>query len=111
MKKMKEWTHKEWIKEKNTNHITAFYLYAPMCGTCQVAARMLAVVTELLPNLQIGKANLNYVQEIADLYEVESVPCLLITEDGKLKEKIYAFHSVPYLYDKLKSVDEYSRSW
>lgn len=108
---MKEWTHKEWTKEKNTKHITAFYLYTPMCGTCQVASKMLSVVTELLPDLQIGKANLNYIQEIAGLYEVESVPCLLITEDGKIKEKIYAFHSVPYLYGKLKSVDEYSRSW
>ncbi|MDQ0430328.1 thiol-disulfide isomerase/thioredoxin [Planomicrobium stackebrandtii] len=108
---MKEWTHKEWIKEKNTNHITAFYLYTPMCGTCQVASKMLTVVTELLPDLQIGKANLNYVQEIAGLYQVESVPCLLITEDGKIKEKIYAFQSVPNLYDKLKSVDEFSTSW
>lgn len=108
---MKEWTHKEWVKEKNTKRITAFYLFTPMCGTCQVASKMLTVVTELLPDLEIGKANLNYVQEIADLYQVESVPCLLITENGKIKEKIYAFHSVPYLYDKLKSVDEFSTSW
>ncbi|EGA90483.1 thioredoxin [Planococcus donghaensis MPA1U2] len=108
---MKEWTHKEWTKEKNTQNVTAYYLYTPMCGTCQVASKMLSVITELLPDLPMGKANLNYVQEIADLYEVESVPCLLITEDGKLKEKVYAFHSVPYLYNKLKAVDEYSRSW
>lgn len=108
---MKEWTHKEWIKEKNTKKVTAFYLYTPMCGTCQVASKMLTVVTELLPDLTIGKANLNYVQEIAGLYEVESVPCLLITENGKVKEKIYAFQSVPNLYNKLKSVDEFSRSW
>jgi thioredoxin 1 len=55
--------------------------------------------------LPLGKANLNYVQEIASLYEVESVPCLLITDNGKLKEKIYAFKSVPHLYDRIKSVD------
>ena len=108
---MKEWTHKEWIKEKNTKQFTAFYLYTPMCGTCQVASKMLTVVTELLPDLEIGKANLNYVQEIAGLYEVESVPCLIITENGKVKEKVYAFQSVPNLYNKLKSVDEFSRSW
>lgn len=102
---MNEWTHKEWLKEKNTNAQAAFYLYAPMCGTCQVASKMLDIVQELVPGLPIGKANLNYVQEIASLYQVESVPCLLITENGQLKEKIYAFHSVPYLYGKLKSVD------
>ncbi len=103
---MNEWTHKEWLKEKNTNNKVAYYLYAPMCGTCQVASQMLEIVQELVPALPIGKANLNYVQEIASLYQVESVPCLLITENGQLKEKIYAFHSVPYLYGKLKSVDE-----
>ena len=102
---MNEWTHKDWIKEKNTNKVTAYYLYTPMCGTCQVAAKMLDVVKELVPQLPMGKANLNYVQEIASLYEVESVPCLLITKNGKLKEKIYAFQSVPFLYEKIKSVD------
>lgn len=102
---MNEWTHKEWLKEKNTNVSAAFYLYTPMCGTCQVASRMLEVVKELVPDVPIGRANLNYVQEIAELYQVESVPCLLITKNGKLTEKIYAFQSVPYLYEKLKSVD------
>ncbi|HSI67178.1 MAG TPA: thioredoxin family protein [Planococcus sp. (in: firmicutes)] len=102
---MNEWTHKDWTKIKNTNKVSAYYLYAPMCGTCQVASKMLEVVQELVPDLPMGKANLNYVQEIATLYEVESVPCLLITTNGKLKEKIYAFKSVPHLYDRLKSVD------
>jgi thioredoxin 1 len=106
---MNEWTHKEWLKAKNTQQVTAYYLFAPMCGTCQVASKMLDVVTELLPDLSIGKANLNYVQEVAELYQVESVPCLLISQGGKITDKIYAFHSVPYLYGKLKTVDEYSR--
>ncbi|WP_033542660.1 thioredoxin family protein [Planococcus sp. CAU13] len=99
---MEEWNHKDWIKMKNTHKLSAYYLYTPMCGTCQLASKMLDVVVAALPELPIGKANLNYVQEIAALYEVESVPCLLITENGKLKEKIYAFQSVPYLYEKLK---------
>ena len=102
---MKEWNHKEWSKAKNTNKLAAYYLYTPMCGTCQLASKMLEVVVVAMPDLPIGKANLNYVQEIASLYEVESVPCLLITENGKLKEKVYAFHSVPYIYEKLKTVD------
>lgn len=102
---MEEWNHKQWSKAKNTNNLAAYYLYTPMCGTCQLASKMLEVVGAALPDLTMGKANLNYVQEIAALYEVESVPCLLITENGKLKEKVYAFHSVPYLYGKLKIVD------
>ena len=100
---MEEWSHQEWMKVKNQHKRTAYYLYTPMCGTCQVASRMLSVVEKMKPELRIGKANLNLVQEIAELYRVESVPCLLITEDGKLQDKVYAFRSVPHLIEKVES--------
>ncbi|WP_088006512.1 thioredoxin family protein [Indiicoccus explosivorum] len=100
---MEDWTHQDWMKIKNRHGRTALYLYTPMCGTCRLAARMLSIVEEMKPGLPIGKANLNFAQDIAELYKVESVPCLLITENGDLKEKVYAFRSVPYLAEKIKS--------
>lgn len=99
---MIEWSRNEWENHAQNTDITAYYLYTPLCGTCQVATKMLAVVEELLPDLQIGKANLNYVEDLAIELEIESVPCLLISENGEIREKIYAFHSVPFLYEKLK---------
>ena len=102
---MKEWTSAEWEDYSREPNITAYYLYAPMCGTCQVASRMLDVVEELLPNVQIGQANLNYVEKIAIDYEIESVPCLLIAENGEIRDKIYAFHSVPYLFNRLGKIE------
>ena len=102
---MYEWTRDDWEKHAQDPNITAFYLYTPLCGTCQVATKMLAVVEELLPELQIGKADLNYVEDLAIDLEIESVPCLLISENGEIRDKIYAFHSVPFLYDKLKTND------
>ena len=53
------------------------------------------------PDVPIGKADLNYVQDIAVDYEIESVPCLLITKDGVITDKIYAFQSVPDLLEKI----------
>ena len=53
-----------------------------MCGTCAVASKMMDVISVMKPELPIGKADLNYVQDIAIDYEIESVPCLLITKDG-----------------------------
>jgi len=99
---MEEWTREEWETTSMSEEKTAYYLYAPMCGTCQVASKMLSVVKEMMVDLKIGQANLNFVESIATDYQIESVPCLLITEQGKVREKIYAFHSVPYLYEKLK---------
>ena len=99
---MKEWTKKEWQEAMENERVAAFYLYTPMCGTCAVASRMLAIVEELLPNLPIGKGNVNYLQDLAIHYEVESVPCLLIAREGKYEQKLYAFQSVPHLYEILK---------
>ncbi|MFD2444522.1 thioredoxin family protein [Bacillus sp. CGMCC 1.16607] len=90
---------KLFLKENKTGLI---YLYTPLCGTCQMASKILTVTCELLPNLHIAKANLNYAADIADILSIESVPCLVSIKEGQLLEKIYAFHSVPYLYEKLK---------
>ncbi|MCU9612848.1 thioredoxin family protein [Caldibacillus lycopersici] len=100
---MEQWTKAEFYQRLHSGESGALYLFTPMCGTCQVASKMLSVVEEILPKFEFGKADLNYLPEIAEEFLVESVPCLLIYEDKKVKEKIYAFQSVLYLYEKLKN--------
>jgi thioredoxin 1 len=99
---MQEWNYEQLKDNLLKNKRCAFYLYTPFCGTCQVAGKMLEVVSELIPHLPIGKANLNIIPRLANDYKIESVPCLLLFEHGKIVEKIYAFHSVPYLLERLK---------
>lgn len=102
---MKEWTKEEmeaFLKEKQTGFL---YFYTPMCGTCQVAGKMLAVIEQLLPGISGGKADLNYLPAMAERFEIESVPCLIVLNEGEIQEKIYAFQSVPYLYEKLKTLE------
>lgn len=98
---MKEWSKKEWEEVVNENETTAFYLYTPMCGTCIVASKIMEVVEHLVPNVPIGKANMNYMEQLAVEYKIESVPCLLISKEGKVVEKVYAFQSVQNIYEKL----------
>ncbi|KAA0944192.1 thioredoxin family protein [Sporosarcina sp. ANT_H38] len=98
---METWTREQWETAKKESSVAAFYLYTPMCGTCAVASKMLEIITIMRPEIPIGKADLNYVQNIAIDYEIESVPCLLIQKDGVLIDKIYAFQSVPYLLEKI----------
>lgn len=98
---MENWTRAEWEQQKNKPEKALFYLYTPICGTCQVASKMMNVIDVMRENLLIGKADLNYLEDVAIDYEIESVPCLLITENGEVKEKIYAFQSIPYLLEKI----------
>lgn len=86
----------------NDNLTNLVYFYTPMCGTCQVAGKMITILEELLPNIEFSKANVNFLPSVATKLAIESVPCLLMFENGVVKEKIYAFHSVPFLYDKIK---------
>lgn len=94
------------LETANGDRTAYFYFYTPMCGTCQLASKMLEIVNETIPELQIYKCNLNYFPEIANKFEIESVPCFAILDEGKISKKIYAFQSVQYLYDVLKKYDE-----
>ncbi|MFS0576509.1 thioredoxin family protein [Sporosarcina sp. 179-K 3D1 HS] len=98
---MEIWTREKWESHIDKSQTAVYYLYTPMCGTCAVASKMMEVVAAMKPALPIGKADLNYEQSLAVDYEIESVPCLLIQKDGRIEHKIYAFHSVPYLLEKI----------
>jgi thiol-disulfide isomerase/thioredoxin len=97
---MIEWEEKQLTIQREG--LMVLYLYTPMCGTCQVAKRMLSVVDELVPSIHIYSVNLNYFPNEAKELGIESVPCLLIYENGQEKEKIYAFQSVGFLLEKIK---------
>jgi thioredoxin 1 len=91
----------QFLLQKETFYL---YLYTPLCGTCQVASKMLIVVEAMLPKLKMIKADLNYLPDIAENYKIESVPCLLIFRKGMLEKKVYAFKSVPHIYELLKDL-------
>lgn len=105
---MNEWSEEHLIAVIEQPCVTAIYFYTPLCGTCQLASQMLTLIEKLLPDLQIGQCNLNYVPEMARKFAIESVPCLLVLKSGKLLNKIYAFHSVTYLYEMLSKYSERS---
>jgi thioredoxin-like negative regulator of GroEL len=100
---MNEWNLDEVSTFINNHSSGLIYFYTPLCGTCQVASRMLEVIEEMV-DMKIGKMNLNFHPEMAKGFEIESVPCLLLIKGGKRIEIIYAFHSVPFLYEKIKLI-------
>ena len=94
---MKDWTSSE-IKAAIQKHETfSLYLYTPMCGTCQVAAKMMSVVKEIRQETVFVQTNINFAEDLVQQYQIESVPCLLLFKRGIMAKKLYAFQSVPYL--------------
>lgn len=94
---MQEITKEEIIRILEEKESAVLYFYTPFCGTCQLAGRMVDVIEQVIDKLSFYKANLNFLSEIAELFAIESVPCLIILIDGEVREKIYAFHSIPHL--------------
>ncbi|MBM7704573.1 thioredoxin family protein [Metabacillus iocasae] len=99
---MQEWTEQQLKEKQNEHEQLVIFFYTPLCGTCQVSKKMLAVVEQLLPHLNVGMCNLNYMPNQAEVYEIESVPCLIVLDKNKVQKKLYAFHSVEYLLNELK---------
>lgn len=104
---MQQWTKYELMQRIQSKETTILYIFTAMCGTCQVASKMLNIVNEILPNLPITSTNINELVEEAQDWKVESVPCLIIFENGEIKQKVYAFKSVPYLHELLKKYNLY----
>lgn len=64
---------------------------------------MLDVIEVMMPQLPIAAANLNAMPELAQIFRVESVPCLLVKRADGGVEKRYRFGSVPELAEWLRS--------
>ncbi|MGL4522487.1 MAG: thioredoxin family protein [Bacilli bacterium] len=70
------------------------YVYAPLCGTCHVAEKMVTVVEEIIGQ-EVERMDANYMEKQLFAWEVESVPCLLLIANGKVQRRMYRFESVP----------------
>ncbi|GIN62112.1 thioredoxin-like protein YusE [Robertmurraya siralis] len=99
---MKDLSAQDILNLMEQEDVFFLYLYTPLCGTCQVAGKMLEIVEKLFPNETWGKCDLNYIPNFALEWEIESVPCLLLFNGSHIMKKVYAFHSVPYLYEIIK---------
>lgn len=100
---MNEWEPAEWKKDWTfTPAPFALFIHTPLCGTCKAARRMLGVATELVPDMPIAAANVNLMPEIAQQFQIESIPCLLFKRKNGTWFKQYRFPSVMELVERLR---------
>lgn len=100
---MREWEAANWKREWTfTPAPFALFVHTPLCGTCLAARRMLSVATEIVPEVQLGSANINVMPDLAQMFQIESVPCLLIKRNNGSWIKQYRFPSVTEIVDRLR---------
>lgn len=74
------------------------FIHTPFCGTCQVARKMLHQIESVHKTDIFYEMNASLFPNFMQENQVESVPCLLIKDQNKVKEKIYAFQSIGNIY-------------
>jgi thiol-disulfide isomerase/thioredoxin len=80
----------------------AIFFYTGLCGTCRLGERMLEIIDTMNNHIPIHKVNINYAPKLRDSWRIASVPCLVILQNGKPEQYVYAMRSVDYLYEILK---------
>lgn len=77
------------------------YIYTPFCGTCALARTMLEKIEKVHKETIFYEMNASLYPEFMIENQVESVPCLFIMKEHQIKEKVYAFQSIPNIYNYL----------
>ncbi|WP_168123218.1 thioredoxin family protein [Paenibacillus sp. HB172176] len=80
----------------------ALLFTTPLCGTCKVAERMLEVAGAAGVDYPLYKVNINFAPHFRVLWQISSVPSLVVLKNGSILAKENAMRSVDHLYRLLK---------
>jgi thioredoxin 1 len=73
------------LLKKNDNCIVDFY--GEWCAPCMKLGGNLSKITDEVKNVVIVKVNVNDLDDIAERYEVTTIPHIIFYKKGKLMEK------------------------
>ncbi len=66
--------------------------WATWCGPCRMVAPILEeIAAEKAGKLKVGKVNVDEEEELAIRYGINSIPTLLLFENGKLVDKLVGY--------------------
>jgi thioredoxin 1 len=74
--------------------------YADWCGPCVKLAPELEALAKEDPKLKIVKVNVDKAKELAKIYDISSIPALIVFKDGKKTNSSLGFQEK----DKLKAL-------
>ena len=76
--------------------------WAVWCGPCQMMAPILHELETEMPDVQIGKANVDEQMDLARQFRVVSIPTLIIFKNGQEVQRMVGVTSKEELKDALK---------
>ena len=71
-----------------SNELVILDFWAAWCGPCRMLGQVLEELSEEHPQLVIGKVNVDEEGELAQAFNIRSIPQLYISKDGKIVQNI-----------------------
>lgn len=79
--------------------------YADWCGPCKLQGPIIEeIATEIGDRCKVGKLNVDQAPKTAQMFDVMSIPTLIIFKDGKAVETLMGLHTKDMLVDKLTAL-------
>ncbi len=76
--------------------------YADWCGPCKMMSPVIDKIAEEVENIKVCKLNVDDAQDIAEEYEVMSIPTIMIFSNGEIIEKFIGLTSKQEIMDAIK---------
>lgn len=89
LKKLNEQNFKSEVLEKNGVALVDFY--ADWCGPCKMVSPIVDEISNEREDITVGKINVDESMLIAMQHNVQSIPTLIVFEDGKEKSRIVGY--------------------
>ncbi len=87
------------IEELVSSGVVILDFYAHWCGPCKMLGPVLESLETEMPNLKVIKINVDEKAEIANKYNVMSIPTLVLYKNGKLIDQKLGFQTKDMLID------------
>lgn len=72
--------------------------WAGWCGPCRMLAPILEEVSAAKPDLLIGKINVEEEPELAERFQILSIPTLILFQNGRTVKRISGVHSKKVIF-------------
>ena len=80
---------KEFVLESKGKVLVDFN--ATWCGPCKMLGPIIDELSEEIENVKFVSVDVDEEEELASEYGVSSIPCLVLFEDGKEKDRVVGF--------------------